>query len=242
MLWPCRLYPIGEGQAHEQFKGFGTQKPAGWRYFPLATAHQGLLGGNREAGFGTVAAHLDHEQMQGCGKGDRHLLCEAPGGPFRQKVPVPFSAQGWYAFDEGGASGAGGWGHVLSTWDSSVAMPHGWAIAELWLLVRDCLLFEDGDRLVLFGGVPPEWFSLPDGMAIHDLPTYFGRCSLSYRGGQKEAALELTGDTDPPGGLVLRLPPQWKVSVSVADRSIARDANGGVVLPHGTKRATIRGL
>ena len=26
------------------------------------------------------------------GKGDRHLLCEAPGGPFRQKVPVPFSA------------------------------------------------------------------------------------------------------------------------------------------------------
>ena len=24
----------------------------------------------------------------GIGKGDRHLLCEAPGGPFRQKVPV----------------------------------------------------------------------------------------------------------------------------------------------------------
>jgi GNAT superfamily N-acetyltransferase len=29
-----------------------------------------------------------------CGKGDRHLLCEAPGGPFRQKVPVTFSAGG----------------------------------------------------------------------------------------------------------------------------------------------------
>jgi 4-diphosphocytidyl-2-C-methyl-D-erythritol kinase len=27
----------------------------------------------------------------GAGKGDRHLLCEAPGGPFRQKVPVTFS-------------------------------------------------------------------------------------------------------------------------------------------------------
>ena len=26
------------------------------------------------------------------GKGDRHLLCEAPSGPFRQKVPVPFSS------------------------------------------------------------------------------------------------------------------------------------------------------
>ncbi len=29
--------------------------------------------------------------LDGVGKGDRHLLCEAPGGPFRQKVPVPFS-------------------------------------------------------------------------------------------------------------------------------------------------------
>ena len=28
----------------------------------------------------------------GAGKGDRHLLCEAPFGPFRQKVPVPFSS------------------------------------------------------------------------------------------------------------------------------------------------------
>ncbi|MBU4273370.1 MAG: AsmA-like C-terminal domain-containing protein [Planctomycetes bacterium] len=26
------------------------------------------------------------------GKGDRYILCEAPGGPFRQNVPVPFSA------------------------------------------------------------------------------------------------------------------------------------------------------
>ncbi len=27
------------------------------------------------------------------GKGDRHLLCEAPEGPFRQKAPVPFPQQ-----------------------------------------------------------------------------------------------------------------------------------------------------
>jgi biotin synthase len=30
-------------------------------------------------------------RLQEAGKGDRHLLCEAPDGPFRQKVPVPFS-------------------------------------------------------------------------------------------------------------------------------------------------------
>jgi protein O-mannosyl-transferase len=33
---------------------------------------------------------LRHERDGG--KGDRHLLCEAPEGPFRQKVPVTFSA------------------------------------------------------------------------------------------------------------------------------------------------------
>ncbi len=32
-------------------------------------------------------------EMPGAGKGDRHLLCEAPEGPFRQKVPVPFSPE-----------------------------------------------------------------------------------------------------------------------------------------------------
>jgi ATP-binding cassette subfamily F protein uup len=37
------------------------------------------------------AGGYDDWLVQRPGKGDRHLLCEAPGGPFRQKVPVPFS-------------------------------------------------------------------------------------------------------------------------------------------------------
>jgi len=75
VLWPCRLYPLDSGKAHEQFKSKGAQRPSGWRYFPLARAHQGLLAGNRQAGYGTLQRHLDHEQMRG-----------------------------WYAFDEGGNS------------------------------------------------------------------------------------------------------------------------------------------
>ena len=62
--------------------------------------------------------------------------------------------QRWYAFDEGGKSGSGGWGHLRTTWNGSVAMPHGWAIAEVHLLLRDCLAYEDDGRLVLFAGVP----------------------------------------------------------------------------------------
>jgi oxygen-independent coproporphyrinogen-3 oxidase len=45
----------------------------------------------REAGFDNINLDLMFG-LPGGGKGDRHLLCEAPGGPFRQKVPVTFSA------------------------------------------------------------------------------------------------------------------------------------------------------
>ncbi len=37
VVWPCRLYPLRNSPAHSIFKQVGTQKPAGWRYFPLAT-------------------------------------------------------------------------------------------------------------------------------------------------------------------------------------------------------------
>ena len=127
VLWPCRLYPFSEGKACEQFKGLGPQKPESWRYFPLARAHQSLLAGNREAGWRTLETHLDQPQMRR-----------------------------WYAFDEGGKSGSGGWGHLRTKWNGDVAMPHGWAIAEVHLLLRDCLAYEDNQQLVLFAGVPEE--------------------------------------------------------------------------------------
>jgi NAD-dependent dihydropyrimidine dehydrogenase PreA subunit len=39
-------------------------------------------------------AEIDRIAAGGSGKGDRHLLCEAPSGPSRQKVPVSFSVPG----------------------------------------------------------------------------------------------------------------------------------------------------
>jgi hypothetical protein len=186
VLWPCRLYSLAQGAAAEQFRTIGVQQPSGWRYFPLARDHQGLLAGNREAGYATLALHLDHEQMRG-----------------------------WYAFDEGGESGTGGWNPVRTTWKQgkdSVAMPHGWAIAEAHLLLRDCLLFEDEDRLVLFAGVPPQWFTHSDGMSWTGMPTYFGPSSVRWIPTPNGAELTLNDLARPPGGFVLRLPNGWKVT------------------------------
>ena len=210
VLWPCRLFPLGGGPAYERFKKTGVQKPTGWRYFPLATAHQGLLTGNRDAAAGTIATHLDHEQMRG-----------------------------WYALDEGGKSGSGGWGFARTTWDGSVAMPHGWAIAEVWLLMRDALLFEDADRLVLLGGVPAEWLTGKQPIKIEGMPTYFGPCSYEYMRVEGGAVLKLTGEAAPAEGFILRLPATLNATVKAGGKAIKPQAGGDFPLPPGTKRAEI---
>jgi len=226
VLWPCRLYPLDSGKSYEQFKGNGEQKPAGWRYFPLAKAHQGLLAGNREAGYGTVQLHLDHEQMRG-----------------------------WYAFDEGGKSGSGGWpvpscvgpapdgraegGWVRTTWDGSVAMPHGWAVAEFWLLMRDCLVYENNQRLVLLSGVPPAWFTHRNGITIKNLPTYFGDLNLQWKPIEGGAIMTLAGQARPPEGFLLRLPVSLSPTVSVDGQTISAVNSGEFLLLPATSQAHI---
>lgn len=164
VLWPARLYPLD----HERFRNIPPQKPSEWRYFALATAHQALLGGNRETAARTLQLHFDEPQMRG-----------------------------WYVLDEGGGSAPGNWPKLRTTWRAEVAMPHGWSIAELWLLMRDSLVHEDGDRLVLLAGVPEEWLS--GEIKVRDLPTSFGKLSFTYRRGE----LTIESDVKPPGGIVL---------------------------------------
>jgi len=210
VLWPCGLYPTRSGPALEAFGVIGAQGPRGWRYFPLARAHQGLLAGNRSAGYATVAKHLDHPQMRN-----------------------------WYAFDEGGRSGQGGWRHLRTTWPHGVAMPHGWAIAELHLLLRDCILFEDSGGLVLLAGVKPEWFSAAEGMSAANMPTHFGTCSFAYKRTAAGAVLELTGGAAPPNGFVLCLPPKLGAKASAAGKPLKVADDGRCTIPARTKRVAL---
>ncbi len=202
VLWPCRLYPFTTGKAFEQFRKNGETSPGGWRYFALAKAHQGLLAGNREAGYKTIANHLEHEQMQG-----------------------------WYAFDEGGKSGPGGWRFARTTWNPSVAMPHGWANAEMWLLLRDSIAFEDGDSLRLLQGIPPEWFKPDDMWKIEYLPTYFGQLTLIYYPKDDGALLVIGGTVRPEKGFILALPESLEARIFADEEELPRQSDGSVVVP-----------
>ena len=221
VLWPCRLYQLGKGKAHERFRDIGAQKSRSWRYFPLATAHQGLLAGNREAGYGTVELHLDEEQMRGRN-----------------------------AYDEGGGSSSGGWHRVRTNWtrsvskpgaNLSVAMPHGWAISELWLLMRDCLLFEDNnERIVLLAGISPSWFRHPEGMQVKGLQTYFGTCAFDWIPQENSAVFKLSGTAAPPNGFILCLPPSLNTTVMLNGEYIKVAPNGDCHLPKNTKELYIQ--
>jgi len=211
VLWPCSLYPTRFGRAFDQFKSISAQEPAGWRYFPLATSHQGLMTGVRECGYKTLASHLDHEQMKG-----------------------------WYLLDEGGKSGPGGWQYARTTWDSGVAMPHGWAIAEFWLLMRDSLVHEDGNRLVLFAGIPPDWFKDPTGLALTALPTHFGLLSVSYGYKEGKATLKIEGEAAPPGGFALHIPEPFKVELEgKSKKRVQVMPSGELSIPAGVKEVEL---
>ena len=182
VLWPCRLYAYDDPKIVTQFGGIGAIDLVLWRYFAPAKAHQSLLAGNREAGWKTIQLHLDHPQMRD-----------------------------WFAFDEGGLSGSGGWQYLDTNWlhdkkapgiNGARAMPHGWAIAEVWLLMRDSLFFETEDELVLLAGIPEEWFRDPKGITVENAPTAFGVFSFTLQSGM----LSIQGKEKPPKGFQLRTP------------------------------------
>ena len=55
---------------------------------------------------------------------------------------------------------------------------HVWAAAEWVLMVRNALLREEGDRLILAGGVPRRWLEVGGRISFGPAPTRFGTVSL----------------------------------------------------------------
>ncbi len=55
--------------------------------------------------------------------------------------------------------------------------PHGWVGSDFLRSVRNLFVYERDNALVLAAGIKPDW--LDKGVSIRNLPTYFGRLSLT---------------------------------------------------------------
>jgi hypothetical protein len=87
-------------------------------------------------------------------------------------------------------------------------LPHSWISAEYMLSFLSMLAFErESDHaLVIAAGIPEAW--LTEGIAVRELPTYYGKLSYTLRKeGADRLCVSISGDLAvPPGNIVVRPP------------------------------------
>ena len=66
---------------------------------------------------------------------------------------------------------------------------HGWAAADFLLAVRNTLLFEEGDHLVITPALPEEWANEMNVIKVENAPTYFGQVSFTIAFGERTGTL-----------------------------------------------------
>jgi hypothetical protein len=121
-------------------------------------------------------------------------------------------------------------------------MPHSWAAAEYVLYLRDALVREDGERLVLADGLPAPWMAPGKRVEIHRAPTYFGTAGYALVSHEDLGYWELAIDegTTAPGGYLLRGPfPAAPTRVVVDGHDIAPSASNALALPAGVRAVQI---
>ncbi|MEU0647812.1 hypothetical protein [Streptomyces umbrinus] len=123
-------------------------------------------------------------------------------------------------------------------------IPHGWAAAELLLLIRDILFFEaDEDRdphLYIAPGVRPHWVPEGEEVAVEAAPTLFGE-PFGYRLAHDPAGRTVTVDiTEAPDGVRFVYPCGFgRVRAASADGRDLEVTGQDVRVPAGTERFTV---
>ncbi len=84
---------------------------------------------------------------------------------------------------------------------------HVWASAEWLLLIRNCFVREEGERLILCGGMPKRWLEQETPIRFGPAPTTFGAVSIIITPLRGQPRIEWQGEwhrTPPP--IEIRLP------------------------------------
>ena len=71
---------------------------------------------------------------------------------------------------------------------------HGWALGDFLLVVRNALLFEEDDHLVITPVLPENWTAEMNVIKVEDAPTYFGKVNYTIAFGERNATLVVNSD------------------------------------------------
>jgi hypothetical protein len=92
---------------------------------------------------------------------------------------------------------------------------HVWAAAEWVLMIRNCFVREEGNRLILCSGIPRVWLDKNEMIAFGPAPTSFGDIQISIKPQKQSVLVEWRGewfvkepliDVEFPGFMKVRVP------------------------------------
>ena len=98
---------------------------------------------------------------------------------------------------------------------------HVWAAAEWVLMLRNCFVREEGDRLILCSGIPRVWLAKDQTIAFGPAPTSFGDINISIRPQGRNILVEWCGQwftKEPP--IDIRLPGFTNVTIAPSTNSL----------------------
>jgi hypothetical protein len=85
-------------------------------------------------------------------------------------------------------------------------MPHTWVGSDVVTGIRNLLLCELGDRLVLLSGTPESWVREGNGVRLENMPSHFGSVNLTASVQENRLRLELRSKINAPRGVVVHWP------------------------------------
>ena len=105
---------------------------------------------------------------------------------------------------------------------------HVWAAAEWVMIIRNCFVREEGERLILCSGIPQAWLTKNETIAFGPAPTSFGNIQISIKPQGENILVEWRGEwfaKEPP--IDIQLPGFKSVRVILATNSLELKIEAG---------------
>jgi len=118
----------------------------------------------------------------------------------------------------------------------------GWAAGDIFNFMRNLLVLEEDDTLVLLGLCKREWFAEGETIEVENAPTYFGEVSYSVRSSADRIEFALPGEFErSPSAVELNVPfPVVSCEIDGRKHGAPESGNGIKVPP--TAKAVILGI